>query len=622
MLSLCPCCCVALLVREHAVTAIAVIAGVLDLKFMKYYEQVMPIMKSIISACDDRKQRNLRGKAIECISIIGLSVGRDAFLKDGQEAMGAMLYLLGSGLEDDDPVKDYLQEAMGRMCKTMQQSFVPYLPSIVPNLLAVLHHSPNEIDQEEEEEDDMTMVMVAGGKCVGLKTSLIEEQERALDMLASFIEVLGPNFGQFIDPTTEALLPLISYVLSEEVKQKSLHAMSAIIQASRLSLEESGSTDRSHLHKIVSSTSHRVFNNMDEADVGAAEMTVEATGLVECLDRAGPNILPANHIHAMSDKVLAFVEKSTTRRSEIASRLADDTCDEEDIEAINEEKDEEQQLRTSLLEILGILMKHHPDEVTSVCSRQLSEFMSKNLLSSESDDDKAIGLYVLCDALEHLKERLWTTCQSFLSVLIESCNHDNMAVRRAAAYGVSQACKLQGFAVGAAAANRYLMAALSRPDAVSSRDQRMCTDNVVGALGDVIFRYGDSNNSVKGWLDYLPLKEDLEEAKRVHGDLVRMMEENNPLVLGNDNSNLSQLVGVLANIYKTESSDTDIDEKIRRMVQVLGGGALQGMEQSLTPAQRSKLEQIFTDSTSAGDVVAPVVGPNGTDGGQQHDRKP
>eukprot|EP00922_Rhytidocystis_sp_ex-Travisia-forbesii_P019153 GHVS01028399.1.p1 GENE.GHVS01028399.1~~GHVS01028399.1.p1 ORF type:complete len:195 (+),score=25.29 GHVS01028399.1:207-791(+) len=180
--------------------------------------------------------------------------------------------------------------------------------------------------------------------------------------------------------------------------------------------------------------------------------------------------------------------------------------------------------------------------------------------------------------------------------MVECCNHDNIAVRRAAAYGVSQAVKLPGFAVGAPAASRYLMMGLSRADAVSTKDHRMCTDNVVGALGDVIFRYGDGDNAVRAWLDYLPLKEDMEEASRVHADLVRLMGESNALLLGSDNANLPKLVGVLAQIYKGDTSDPVVDGKIRRMVQMLGAGALQGMEQSLSQTQRTKLEQIFAET--------------------------
>eukprot|EP00921_Rhytidocystis_pertsovi_P008573 GHVQ01014006.1.p1 GENE.GHVQ01014006.1~~GHVQ01014006.1.p1 ORF type:complete len:1142 (-),score=179.18 GHVQ01014006.1:1226-4651(-) len=597
------------LVREHSVTAVAVIAGVLDEQFTKYYGQVIPVIKQIVSDCVSTAERNLRGKAIECISIIGLSVGQDTFLKDGQDTMSGLLYIFATGLEDDDPVKEYMQEALGRMCKAMKENFVPYLPSIVPPLLQLLQTAPKEIDgdkEDDEEDDDMTMVMVSEGKCIGLKTSLIEEQEGALDMLTSFVEVLGSQYEPWIQPTTQALLPLLSYMLSADVKQKALTVMGNIIQAARKVLEEKGSGETVHLQAMLSSTANHVFQNLS-GDNASEEMTGEASGLCSCLDKAGPGVLPGPYVKGMCDKVFQFVLESTTRHAEIAQRLEDDTCDEEDYEDIDIEKEEEQSLRTTLCDIVGMLMKHHPDEFTQTCATSTCEFV-RRCVTSKSSDDRAVGFYVCCDMLEHLKDKSLALWPHFIRELVEGCNDESLSVRRACAFGVCKASLVPQFEELAMAASVMLLSAYKRPESKSSKDNRMATENVIAAIGDLVNTFGNQLPNrlelLHLWLDNLPFKEDTEEGLRVHEQLVSLMEKNTEDIIGPDNANVPKLVGIVAQVYKSETSDAALDTKIRTMMQQIGKESLVRMEARLSQKQRNKLERIFNDIASAAAAAA------------------
>ena len=46
-------------------------------KFVMYYDRFMPSLKYIFQNATDKDYRLLRGKCIECISLIGLAVGRE-----------------------------------------------------------------------------------------------------------------------------------------------------------------------------------------------------------------------------------------------------------------------------------------------------------------------------------------------------------------------------------------------------------------------------------------------------------------------------------------------------------------------------------------------------------------
>lgn len=59
-------------VTEKAITTIACVAGQVKQKFIPYYDTLMPMLKSSLQqAATSKDFRQLRGKIMECISLIG-----------------------------------------------------------------------------------------------------------------------------------------------------------------------------------------------------------------------------------------------------------------------------------------------------------------------------------------------------------------------------------------------------------------------------------------------------------------------------------------------------------------------------------------------------------------------
>ena len=65
------------MVLEQVVTTLASVADTAEEKFTAYYDRFMPCLKYIVQNAVQQELRLLRGKTIECISLIGLAVGRD-----------------------------------------------------------------------------------------------------------------------------------------------------------------------------------------------------------------------------------------------------------------------------------------------------------------------------------------------------------------------------------------------------------------------------------------------------------------------------------------------------------------------------------------------------------------
>ena len=63
------------LVLEQVVTTTATVADTGKELFLAYYDRFMPTLKYIVANATGKDYRLLRGKTIECISLIGLAVG-------------------------------------------------------------------------------------------------------------------------------------------------------------------------------------------------------------------------------------------------------------------------------------------------------------------------------------------------------------------------------------------------------------------------------------------------------------------------------------------------------------------------------------------------------------------
>lgn len=68
----------------------------------------MPYLKSILLHATDKTHRMLRAKSMECISLVGMAVGKDKFRADAKEVMDVLIKLQVADMDDDDPTISYM----------------------------------------------------------------------------------------------------------------------------------------------------------------------------------------------------------------------------------------------------------------------------------------------------------------------------------------------------------------------------------------------------------------------------------------------------------------------------------------------------------------------------------
>jgi len=62
--------------------------------FQKYYDAVMPYLKAILMNATDKSKRMLRAKSMECISLVGMAVGKEKFRNDAKQVMFCLFLFL------------------------------------------------------------------------------------------------------------------------------------------------------------------------------------------------------------------------------------------------------------------------------------------------------------------------------------------------------------------------------------------------------------------------------------------------------------------------------------------------------------------------------------------------
>ncbi|CAK4348967.1 unnamed protein product [Aphanomyces euteiches] len=202
-------------VQEQAITAVACVAKVVGDAFVLYYNVFMPVAKQVLTQAHGKPYALLRGKAMECVALIGQAVGKQAFLEDAKVVMDI---LLRHETDDSGIEVQYLTQACVRIGSVLQEDFVAYLPLIVPKLLQQAATQPDIVlldwneqttvhDDDDEDEhgnngiqEIVVEIQGQGKKKLQIQTSSLQEKELGLNMLYQLAMDLQGAFVPYIEP--------------------------------------------------------------------------------------------------------------------------------------------------------------------------------------------------------------------------------------------------------------------------------------------------------------------------------------------------------------------------------------------------------------------------------------
>ncbi|KAL2333194.1 hypothetical protein Fmac_014407 [Flemingia macrophylla] len=203
--------------------------------------------------------------------------------------------------------------------------------------------------------------------------------------------------------------------------------------------------------------------------------------------------------------------------------------------------------------LLFFLKNTLPESLT--LNKSVDTVMSKLLpllQGKESAKQRSIALSILNVVAQRCHEVVHKYCVIFLPTLLEACNDKNSEIKEEAARGIRIFAEF-GTPQLKPFVNRILseLSVLLNHSNQSLPENAKAHDIAVSALGRICEVHReciDGSKMVPAWLSFLPLTNDLIEAKLMHEQLCLMVSRLDKDLLGSDNQNLPKIMVVFLEI--------------------------------------------------------------------------
>uniref|UniRef100_A0A8D2Q919 Importin 5 n=1 Tax=Varanus komodoensis TaxID=61221 RepID=A0A8D2Q919_VARKO len=521
------------LVLEQVVTSIASVADTAEEKFVPYYDLFMPSLKHIVENAVQKELRLLRGKTIECISLIGLAVGKEKFMQDASDVMQLLLKTQTdfNDLEDDDPQISYMISAWARMCKILGKEFQQYLPVVMGPLMKTASIKPEVAlldtqDMENMSDDDgWEFVNLGDQQSFGIKTAGLEEKATACQMLVCYAKELKEGFVEYTEQVVKLMVPLVR---GPEYLTQMWHFMcDALIKA---------------------------IGTEPDADVLSEIMH----SFAKCIEVMGDGCLNNEHFEELGGILKGKLEEHFKNQELRQVKRQDEDYDEQVEESLQDEHDSDVYILTKVSDILHSIFSSYKAKVLPWFEQLLPQIV--NLICPHRPwPDRQWGLCIFDDIIEHCSPSSFKYAEYFLRPMLQSICDNSPEVRQAAAYGIGVMAQFGGdnYRPFCTEALPLLVRVIQSTDA-KTKENINATENCISAVGKIMKFKPDCINVeevLPHWLSWLPLHEDKEEAVHAFNYLCDLIESNNPIVLGPNNSNLPKIFSIIA--------DGEINEAIK-----------------------------------------------------------
>ncbi|XP_056644461.1 importin-5 [Diorhabda sublineata] len=584
------------LVLEQVVTTIASVADTAEQEFIAYYDRLMPCLKYIIQNANKDELKLLRGKAIECVTLIGMAVGSEKFSIDATEVMDMLLKTHGDGAElpDDDPQTSYLISAWSRICKVLGKNFEQYLPLVMGPVMRTAAMKPdvalldNDDMQGVEGDDDWQFVSLGEQKNFGIRTAGLEDKAAACSMLVCYARELKESFSNYAEEVVKLMVPMLKFYFHDGVRNAAAESLPWLLECAICK----GPAFMGGMWSFICPELLKAIDTEPESEV----LMVMLDSLSRCIQKLGPNYIDQESMTEILRIIDKLMKEHFERANDRHKKHLDEDYDEEVQEQLEDEESDDIYVLSKITDVIHSLFLVYRENFLPLFDQISSHFV--NLLTpNRSWADRQWGICVFDDIIEFTGPACAKYQGFFLQPLAVYIKDKSCEVRQAAVYGWGVLAQFGGeqFAGELAKAITPLAEVINDPESKDSRNIN-ATENAISAITKIM-KYNNSqinlDEIIPLWFSWLPVIEDADEAPHIYGYMCDLIEQNNQHILGVNNSNIPRIIGIIAEAFFREVIEPTKPEGFR-MVNIVrqvqsNETFFQSVVQSLAPELQQAL---------------------------------
>eukprot|EP01113_Clastostelium_recurvatum_P002059 TRINITY_DN1085_c0_g1_i2.p1 TRINITY_DN1085_c0_g1~~TRINITY_DN1085_c0_g1_i2.p1 ORF type:complete len:1100 (+),score=314.59 TRINITY_DN1085_c0_g1_i2:117-3416(+) len=602
-----------IIVQEQVITAIASIAESAGEQFGRYYDSFVPFLKTVLINTANRKEYlKLRGKAIECLSLIGVAVGKVKFAQDAQEVMNAMI---NTKLEPEDPQAPFILNSWTRIGQCLGNDFVPYLPYVIPPLIATASvKTESHVADSEVPDREGWDYVTFGDKKVGIHTNTLEDKSDACNMLFCYAENMKEGFYPYADEVSKLMVPLLLFYYHEGVRISAASSLGPLLVCVRdfMAKNAPNGAEAMYVRNMLDFMWPKPMEAIAaETDNDVLYSMLEAA--IEMMTAAGPGALSADRLKEVGTTLCHLLHDVYERREDRDEQRKSQDYIPEDEEDLDDDEKSDQDILQEVAEVVGQVFKFNTDAF-------IPYFMGIGLIAEDASDvarneggcwkialeliqpnksatDKKAGLCILDDMMEFCGASVLQLYQNFIPLVIQYALDTDPTVRQAAVYGMGQCARFAGehFTTLCPIVVQGLTNAIASQEARTD-DFITATENAISALGKVIDHHPQMvvlPQLLTSWLTYLPVTEDKIESKVVYALLCTFIEKHGSILLGNGFANLPKVLSIFGQVLETDLIDEPLTARMSQLLKTMRGSipadAFNNAATHLPEDQRNKL---------------------------------
>ncbi|XP_019253065.1 PREDICTED: importin-5-like isoform X1 [Nicotiana attenuata] len=551
------------MVQDEALYALGSVAYLYKEHFQKYYDFLMPYLRTILVNANDESNQMLQSK-------VALAAGKEKFRDDLKQVMEVLKYSLQeSHVTEYTNILCCLKASYG-ICVCIGKEFLPYMRIVMPYAVECARLEPDKTVSSDKLYDSMHKVMFGGEMICIYGSDLLEGKSMLCSALKLYAHELGEDFYPWIPKAASILIPLLKFYIHSSVRERASCAMVSLLRSAKLAVEKG--TARGGNKWYLKRLPGRIILALGDAlylepETKLCEKILQELNNSLNVCQIGGSLLNEYQVHRITDGIKHVIIESSRRKGKLREREKSEDFDAEEAELLREERELEEKVFYRVGCILLTLIKTFKAAFLPFLD-ELSSYLMPMTGKDKTAQERSACVNIFNKLVEECNESALKYYNICLPFLLDSSNDENPVLRENALYGLRLCAEYGGFVF-----KPFIGEALSRINVVITHLHALAPENeqayhdAVLALGQICQFHRESIDStqiIPAWLNCLPIRGNMV----VHDQLCSMVERSDRELLGPKYEHFPKILSVFAEVL-CAGKDLATEEMKNRMINLL-----------------------------------------------------